>query len=64
MELSSNLILLTKHYMGDLTHGFDGLCFERPARSMCQRAARARARALRANGALGREGHANHCWEV
>ena len=32
MELSSNLILLTKHYMGDLTHGFDGLCFERPER--------------------------------
>ena len=39
MELSSNLILLTKHYMGDLTQGFDGLCFERPARSKCQRAA-------------------------
>ena len=53
MELSSNLILLTKHYMGDLTQGFDGLCFERPARSKCQRAARARARALRASGALG-----------
>ena len=44
MELSSNLILLTKHYMGDLTHGFDGLCFERPARSKCQRAASVSAR--------------------
>jgi hypothetical protein len=39
--------------MGDLTRGFDGLCFEKPARSKCQRAARARARALRASGALG-----------
>jgi|NorSeaMetagenome_1021524.scaffolds.fasta_scaffold166193_1 hypothetical protein len=31
---------------------------------MCQRAARARARALRVIGALGLLGHANHCWEV
>ena len=31
---------------------------------MCQRAARARARALRASGVLGLWGHANHCLGV
>ena len=31
--------------MGDLTQGFDGLCFERPARSKCQRAQQVSARA-------------------
>jgi hypothetical protein len=58
------IIIIIPVYMGGLTQGFDGLCFERPARSMCQRAARARARALRVIGALGLLGHANHCWEV
>ena len=49
MELSSNnLILVTKHYIGDLTQGFDGLCFERPARSKCQRAQQVSARAASA----------------
>ena len=42
---SNNLILVTKHYMGDLTQGFDGICFERPARSKCQRAQQVSARA-------------------
>ena len=44
--------ILIPVYMGGLIQGFDGLCFERPARSRCQRAARARARAQRASIAL------------